>query len=558
MAGFDNDVCYGANIDFSGGDPVSGKMLQDGQLLIGSTALNAGGTHCNIGFITSLGGTLTITNKPGSVNIETAGGLAPVEHLTGNTGGQLSPILNNFNILTANATPKFAGLGATLTQDFNLTNLCLGSSMPALTSGNTNVGVGSGVLAALTSGISNVAIGYQAGASLTGCTVNTLVGYQAGNKMTTGSGNVAVGKQSLFSFTTGAASTGGNTAIGTSALVNLLTGRDNIAIGGSSPGQLLTGSESSNILIAHNGVAAESNAMRLGTTGSGNGNINATYIAGVAGVTVANQTLVVQNSSSEQLGVIATANDGVLISSNTGVPSWLANGTAGQVLTANTGAAPSWQSGSFTSIVRQVFTSTGTYTPTAGMLYCDIEVVGGGGGGGAGQTSVGVASAGGGGGGGGYARGIFSAATIGGSQSVTVGASGSGGAAGNNNGVQGGTTSVGSLISATGGFGGVVGVLIGIGIGGDGGAGGVGSNGNFQTTGSPGLFGFNPGTLSVCGGGGGNSYFGGGAPQVRGTSAGGNGTSYGGGGSGAAIKNGDSQLAGGNGSKGVVIITEYI
>ena len=47
------------------------------------------------------------------------------------------------------------------------------------------------------------------------------------------------------------------------------------------------------------------------------------------------------------MGQITAANDGVLISSNTGVPSWLANsGTAGWVLTANTGAPPSWQAAS--------------------------------------------------------------------------------------------------------------------------------------------------------------------------------------------------------------------
>jgi len=37
----------------------------------------------------------------------------------------------------------------------------------------------------------------------------------------------------------------------------------------------------------------------------------------------------------------------------------------------------------FNSVVMQVITITGTYTPTAGMQYCIIEVVGGGGGSGA-------------------------------------------------------------------------------------------------------------------------------------------------------------------------------
>jgi hypothetical protein len=53
--------------------------------------------------------------------------------------------------------------------------------------------------------------------------------------------------------------------------------------------------------------------------------------------------------------VTAAANNGVLVTSNAGVPSLLANsGTAGYVLTANTGAPPSWQD----------ITTTGTWTPT--------------------------------------------------------------------------------------------------------------------------------------------------------------------------------------------------
>jgi hypothetical protein len=37
--------------------------------------------------------------------------------------------------------------------------------------------------------------------------------------------------------------------------------------------------------------------------------------------------------------------------------------------------------GAFTSTVTQVFTASGTYTPTSGMKFCIIEVCGAGGGG---------------------------------------------------------------------------------------------------------------------------------------------------------------------------------
>jgi len=56
------------------------------------------------------------------------------------------------------------------------------------------------------------------------------------------------------------------------------------------------------------------------------------------------------SSSANTVSGLATGNDGVLITSNTGVPSWLANsGTAGYVLTANTGAPPSWQAAASSS-----------------------------------------------------------------------------------------------------------------------------------------------------------------------------------------------------------------
>lgn len=71
----------------------------------------------------------------------------------------------------------------------------------------------------------------------------------------------------------------------------------------------------------------------------------------------------------------------------------------------------------FTRIVVQVITGSSTYTPTSGMLYCIVELQGAGGGGPSGSQA--------GGGAGGYCRKVFSAATIGASQTVTMFAGGS-------------------------------------------------------------------------------------------------------------------------------------
>src|SRR5262245_37194239 len=87
----------------------------------------------------------------------------------------------------------------------------------------------------------------------------------------------------------------------------------------------------------------------------------------------------------------------------------------------------------------QVFTSSGTYTPTANTKLAIVEVVGGGAGGGG---SDGSGNSGAGGGAGGYARKKVANPT---SQTVTIGAGGAGGAA-NTGGSSGGTTSFGAIV----------------------------------------------------------------------------------------------------------------
>lgn len=108
--------------------------------------------------------------------------------------------------------------------------------------------------------------------------------------------------------------------------------------------------------------------------------------------------------------------------------------TTAMVQAAITAAIPS---GSIKTVSKQIFTSSGTYTPSTGMAYCLVRIVGGGGGGGVG----GGASAGGAGGG---AEVLLTAAQIGASKMVTIGAGGAITFAG-------GSSSLGTLAVATGG-----------------------------------------------------------------------------------------------------------
>lgn len=250
-------------------------------------------------------------------------------------------------------------------------------------------------------------------------------------------------------------------------------------------------------------------------------------------------------------------------------------GTASQVLTSQgAGTNPIWMdnaSGTL-SLNIQPFSGDATYTPSANMVYVQIEVVGGGGGGGGAnsQGSASAANVGGGGGGGGYCKGTYSAAQIGVSQSVTIGGGGSGGSPGNS-GNSGGTTSVGGLISASGGSGGNSGGFSGSGgtSAASGGNGGGGAGGQANCSGSQGGFGIcfsasgGPSAVSLGGYGGSSSGIGGGGVQGStnwngGSSGGQSGQYYGGGGSGASVAGAASGQNGGNGYGGYCVITEYI
>lgn len=239
--------------------------------------------------------------------------------------------------------------------------------------------------------------------------------------------------------------------------------------------------------------------------------------------------------------------------------------TIGELTTANSKFPATNSSGTLAmrafSVVVQTFTGNGTYTPTAGMLYCTIECLGGGAGGGGIAGSAATTTSAGGGGAGSYARKTVTAATIGASQTVTVGAAANGGTAGNNNGTAGNDTSVGTICIGKGGGAGTGSAAGGVGAGG---LGGVAGTGDFTPTGQPGFTAIGSGAATSyfgLGGAGGSSQWGGGgrAPVAAiGSTGGNNATNYGSGGSGAAGHAANANAAGGNGSAGLVVITEYV
>lgn len=201
----------------------------------------------------------------------------------------------------------------------------------------------------------------------------------------------------------------------------------------------------------------------------------------------------------------------------------------------------------------QTFTTSGTYTPTTGMKYCIIECVGGGGAGGGYSLVISVPDSTqevpqAGGGSGGYSSKYATAATIGASQTVTIGTGGAGTTGAGNNGT---ATSVGTICVANGGY--------GSSSAGTGGAGASIGTGDVTLTG---YCGYNcTARIPIISGQGASSIFGCGGLGIFSVvgsyiaSDGNNGVGYGSGGSGVYA---NTTYKGGNGAPGYCIITEYI
>ncbi len=88
MSGFTNEVVNAKNVDFSGSSSVSARLNTNGQMLIGSTVLNAGGTNINVGTLSSPNASLSIGYSSPNITIDVAPAIA------GNFVSLVSPIIN--------------------------------------------------------------------------------------------------------------------------------------------------------------------------------------------------------------------------------------------------------------------------------------------------------------------------------------------------------------------------------------------------------------------------------------------------------------------------------
>ena len=244
-------------------------------------------------FNTAVGFRSIINNRTGGNNTATG-----VQALFSNTAGSNNTALG-VNTLYSNTTGvenTACGVSALYSNTIGIKNTATGyTALADNTTGVRNTADGEGALLSNTTGDHNTATGHQALANNTAGPNNTADGQLALQFNTIGDRNVAVGRAALQTNTEGAA----NTAIGTEALVSNTTGRNNITLGHAAGLNLTTGSN--NIDIGNNGVAAESNTIRIGTGATQ----TATFIAGINLVAIAGNSVVV--AADHRLGVATSS-----------------------------------------------------------------------------------------------------------------------------------------------------------------------------------------------------------------------------------------------------------
>jgi hypothetical protein len=205
--------------------------------------------------------------------------------------------------VTSGANNTSNGTGSLQSNSTGSNNTAMGQAALFSSNSEDNVAIGSDALSAFVSSgdgsCRNIAIGRAAMQTTTsayqtivigayalyndGGTGNTFIGYAASNQGA-GDYNTSLGWSTLSEPSTG----------------YTFTGSYNIALGQLSGSQYRS-NESSNILIGHIGVVGESNVLRIGTQGSGNGQLNECFVAGIVGNTLTNGSPVYIDSNG-QLG----------------------------------------------------------------------------------------------------------------------------------------------------------------------------------------------------------------------------------------------------------------
>lgn len=162
----------------------------------------------------------------------------------------------------------------------------------------------------------NTAVGAYAGWQVSGESGsesfgNTLIGWGSGYTLPTrNEQNTAVGYKSLYAAGQYSKC---NVIIGSQAAVGMTRGAYNIILGYNSASAITSSQSDSNIIIGNASVNGEDNKIRIGTQGTGDGQQDACYIAGIYNTAVGATAGVVLSDSAHQLGGLAGSANTVFV-----------------------------------------------------------------------------------------------------------------------------------------------------------------------------------------------------------------------------------------------------
>ena len=300
------------NIDIGhpGGGPSETKTIRIGTQGT-QKATYIAGIH-SIGIAPTLTPLMVVIGSNGQLGTATAPAASDENrNLSGTTGNSAAEGVQALNPANTGNNNTATGWNALIKNTSGGSNTANGTfALANNTVGSGNTANGEETLRNNTTSSANTATGYQAlFKNSTSATTadngagNTATGHQAMLNNTFGYDNTATGRNALLSNTTGL----DNTVAGNEALYKNTTGSFNIALGYRAGETLSSGNN--NIYIGNPGpnpagalVAAESGKIRIGTTGTGQQQQNATYIAAIYQKPVTNSPLPVFIDADGRLG----------------------------------------------------------------------------------------------------------------------------------------------------------------------------------------------------------------------------------------------------------------
>jgi hypothetical protein len=269
MGGFENDVMVAKNMNFdeAAAKPHNGIINAAGKLPIG-TGNSSPIPEILAGSLTSPLGTLSIGYASPNITLDISGGAQAVEHLTGDTGGQLNPdASHNFNLFgqAAGSTTVFDTIGSGSTISFEnrawLSRYVVDTSTTVGTRGTYST-----LQAAITQAIADGITGVGATIYIRNCTISETITFSTASAILYIIGTSAMGEQS---------STNGPTFSG--SFTN--SGSGNITFANLNITGTLTNSSTGNITVNNSIVAA----TLVNSNASGNLNCTQCFCSSITG-----------------------------------------------------------------------------------------------------------------------------------------------------------------------------------------------------------------------------------------------------------------------------------